>query len=169
MPQPVVCTPPVPVNCHTSWVRFGLLGPLVATGDDGAPVDLGRPGQRAVLALLVLDINRVVSAERLIDDLWSGEPPARPAGALHAYVSNLRRVLEPHRLPRSPATVLVSQSPGYVLRAGSDDVDWVLFERLAVEGHRLVESDLVRRSRSSTRPSPCGAAECLRNSPARGG
>ena len=120
-------------------MRFGLLGPLVATGDDGVAIDLGQPRQRAVLALLVLNLNMVVSAERLIDDMWGDEPPARPAGALHAYVSNLRRALEPQRLPRAPAAVLVSQSPGYVLRAEIDDVDSIRFERLASEGHRLVD------------------------------
>ena len=122
-------------------MRFGLLGPLVATSDEGVSVDLGQPRQRAVLALLVLNVNMVVSAERLIDDIWGEVPPARPAGALHAYVSNLRRALEPRRLPRAPATVLVSQSPGYVLRAAVDDVDSIRFERLAADGHRLVGID----------------------------
>ena len=122
-------------------MRFGLLGPLVATGDDGVAIDLGRPRQRAVLALLVLNVNMVVSAERLIDDIWGDEPPTRPAGALHTYVSNLRRALEPQRLPRAAAAVLVSQSPGYVLRAEIDDVDSIRFERLASEGHRLAGTE----------------------------
>ncbi len=128
-------------RCHTLFVRFGLLGPLVATGDDEASVDIGQPRQRSVLALLLLEVNRVVSAERLIDDMWGDRPPARPAGALHAYVSNLRRLIEPHRAPRGPAKVLVSQSPGYVLCAENDDVDSLMFQRLATEGHRLTDTD----------------------------
>ena len=55
--QAVACTGSILRSCHTSWVRFGLLGPLVATSDEGASVDLGQPRQRAVLALLVLDVN----------------------------------------------------------------------------------------------------------------
>ena len=84
---------------------------------DGRPVDLGGPRQRAVLALLLTARGAVVPADRVSEDLWRGEPPPRAAGALQAYVSHLRKALEPDRPPRAPATVLVSAAPGYAAPA----------------------------------------------------
>jgi DNA-binding SARP family transcriptional activator/tetratricopeptide (TPR) repeat protein len=110
-------------------MEFKLLGPL-QVADGARVVAVGGPMQRAVLALLILDPNRVVSMEQLIYGLWGEDPPARATGTVHAYVSNLRRALEPERRPGEPARVLVSQAPGYVLRASPDDVDWLRFERL---------------------------------------
>ncbi|MEA2704834.1 MAG: hypothetical protein QOD63_2779, partial [Actinomycetota bacterium] len=97
-------------------------------------IDLGRPKQRAVLAVLLLSPNRVVSLDRLIELLWGDEAPARAAGALQAYISNLRRALEPARVARTPAQVLVTQPPGYLLRVQPDDVDAARFEALAEVG-----------------------------------
>ena len=65
----------------------------------------------------------VVSVDRLIEDLWHGEPPPKALSALQAYVSHLRRVLEPDRQRRAPATVIVSEAPGYRLRLPVDAVD----------------------------------------------
>ena len=93
-------------------VTVCVLGRMSATVD-GAQVSLGTPGQRAVLARLVAAGRRVVSTDRLIDDLWAGEPPPRALSALQVHVSNLRRVLEPDRKPRTPASVLISAQPGW--------------------------------------------------------
>ena len=103
-------------------VRIRLLGPLEAEVG-GAPVDLGGPRQRAVLALLLVARGEVVSLDRLIDDLWRGEPPPRATGALQAYVSNLRRALEPGRRRGRRPRVLVSAAPGYAVRLPETDVD----------------------------------------------
>lgn len=108
-------------------VRIQVLGSLAAQTERGS-VDLGGPRQRGVLALLVVARGAVVPIDRLIDDLWRGEPPPRALGALQAYISHLRKLLEPDRLPRSPATVLVSQAPGYALRLAPEAVDAWLFE-----------------------------------------
>jgi len=110
-------------------IRVRVLGPLEAEVN-GHAVDLGGPRQRAVLALLVAARGDVVPVDRLIDDLWRGEPPPRATGALQAYVSNLRRALEPDRPPRAPATVLVSVPPGYAVRLPADAVDAWRFEAL---------------------------------------
>jgi len=67
-----------------------VLGPLEAVGDDG-PTALGGAKQRAVLAHLLLRANSVVSAERLIDDVWEDDPPAAARNVLQTYVSRLRR------------------------------------------------------------------------------
>ncbi|WP_250213843.1 BTAD domain-containing putative transcriptional regulator [Acrocarpospora catenulata] len=107
------------------WVLGQLRGEV-----EGQPVDLGPPLQRAVISRLVCAGGHVVSADRLIDDLWRGQPPPKALGALQVYVSNLRRVLEPGRAPRTPATVLASAPPGYLLRLDDDAVDGWRFAKL---------------------------------------
>ncbi|MEW1773094.1 BTAD domain-containing putative transcriptional regulator [Streptomyces sp. NPDC086777] len=104
-----------------------VLGPIGADLD-GAPVHLGSPRQRAVLALLLANRGRVVSVDRLIEHLWRGRPPQKAAASLHVYVSNLRRALEPGRAPRTPAGVLVSVAPGYAVRLPEESVDAWRFE-----------------------------------------
>ncbi|MEU1728574.1 BTAD domain-containing putative transcriptional regulator [Nonomuraea sp. NPDC005692] len=110
-------------------VFIRVLGALEAEVG-GEPVPLGGPRQRGVLALLVAARGQVVPVDRMIEDLWRGEPPARALLSLQAYVSNLRRLLEPGRPPRSPARLLVSAAPGYALRLPSEAVDAWRFEGL---------------------------------------
>src|SRR4051812_43449202 len=118
-------------------MRFGMLGSLeVVVGDD--LVELGSPKQRAVLALLLITRTRVVSLDRLIDELWAGEPPPRATASLQAYLSNLRRVLEPARRVRTPASVIVTAPPGYVLRTSRAEVDVDIVERDASTGRALL-------------------------------
>jgi DNA-binding SARP family transcriptional activator/type II secretory pathway predicted ATPase ExeA len=97
---------------------------------DGEPVDLGGPRQRAVLGMLVAAGRRTVSTDRFLEELWSGEPPPSATGALQAYVSRLRSALEPHREKRRPATVLVSNPPGYALALPDEAVDTWHFSAL---------------------------------------
>lgn len=118
-------------------MQFGILGPLEVL-DAGRSVELGPPKQRAVLAALLISANRVVSLDRLIDDLWGRAPPAAATGTLQAYVANLRRILEPDRAPRTPAQVLVTRTTGYLLRVEPDQVDAARFESLVREGHDLL-------------------------------
>lgn len=103
-------------------VRICVLGPIRAQVA-GHQVDLGGPRQRAVLARLVLAHGQVVSVDRLIEDLWAGEPPPKALAALQAYISHLRRLLEPGRERRAAAQVIVSAAPGYCLRLPDDAVD----------------------------------------------
>ncbi|MGW2719612.1 BTAD domain-containing putative transcriptional regulator [Streptomyces sp. NPDC001492] len=110
-------------------LRIRVLGSLGAEAG-GQPVELGAPRQRAVLALLVAAGGRVVPVDRMIDELWRGVPPARATVSLHTYVSHLRRLLEPERLPRAPASVLVTSPPGYALRLPAEAVDAWWFETL---------------------------------------
>ncbi|HZI44353.1 MAG TPA: BTAD domain-containing putative transcriptional regulator, partial [Ilumatobacter sp.] len=120
-------------------MQFNILGPMeVRSG--GEPLDLGGPKQRAVLAVLVLSVGRVVSVDRIVDELWGDEPPARALGTLQAYVFNLRRVLEPGRAPRAPATVLASQPPGYVLQVADDAVDANRFQRSIAQAQALLDA-----------------------------
>ncbi len=79
-------------------LEFRLFGGFrVRRGDD--LVDLGPPKQRSVLALLLLDLDRVVSVDRLVELMWDDDRDGAVA-SLQAYVSRLRRALEPDRLPR---------------------------------------------------------------------
>ena len=105
-----------------------VLGPLEAE-IDGQATELGSRLQRAVLALLLAERGRAVSVDRMIDQLWQGEAPPRAIASLQSYVSNLRRLLEPGRPQRSPATILISAPPGYAVRLPADAVDAWEFER----------------------------------------
>jgi DNA-binding SARP family transcriptional activator len=120
-------------------VQFRLLGPLEAR-DGERRVELGRPKQRVLLAVLLVHANQVVSLDRLIEELWGEEPPPQAAASLQTYVSNLRRALEPGRPARAPSRVLVSQPPGYRLAVGAGDLDAARFAVLAGEGHQLLQA-----------------------------
>jgi DNA-binding SARP family transcriptional activator len=126
-------------------VEFRILGPL-EVALDGRLLELGRPKQRAVLAVLLVHANRTVSVEHLVDELWGDDPPAQAIGSLQAYVSHLRRLLEPARAARAPARVLVSQPPGYRVVVSPDDLDAARFEALATRGRRLLEVDEADRA-----------------------
>ncbi|MFG2044581.1 BTAD domain-containing putative transcriptional regulator [Dactylosporangium sp. NPDC048998] len=107
---------------------FRILGPLEVVRTPGEiPLDLGARKQRAVLALLLLEPGRVVSFDRIIHGLWADEAPSSATGTLQAYISQLRRVLEPDRPPRTPARLLVTREPGYLLAVHGDQVDAVRF------------------------------------------
>lgn len=111
---------------------FGVLGPIeVSYGD--RPVVVGRRKERAVLALLLVAAGRTVSLDRIVDQIWGDEPPDRATSSLHAYISNLRRSLEPDRPPRAPATRLVTRPPGYALLVERDEVDAHRFESLVAD------------------------------------
>lgn len=116
-------------------MQWGILGSLEVRAGD-RPIDLGGPKQRAVLAFLLVHVNEVVALDRLIDGLWGEAPPARATATLQVFISNLRRALEPERPPRAPASVLLTQPPGYLLRLASHDLDAARFEARAEDGRR---------------------------------
>lgn len=110
-------------------VRLRLFGPLeAAVGGD--VVDLGSTKQRTLLARLAVSIGQVVSRDQLIDALWAEDPPGRADASIAAYVSNLRRVLEPDRAKATPPAVLVTRSPGYLLAAEAATTDLAAYEEL---------------------------------------
>jgi predicted ATPase/DNA-binding SARP family transcriptional activator len=118
-------------------MRFGILGPLQAVGDDGRELVLGGRMPRAVLALLLLRANEVVSSDQLVEGLWAGTPPASGAKGLHVHVSRLRRALAAgHSHPAGER--LVTTAGGYVLRVGPDELDVRRCERLIGEGRSLL-------------------------------
>ena len=123
-------------------MEFRILGP-VEVRDDGRVVRLGGGKQRAVLALLLLNANRVVASERMIELLWGERPPPTAATALHGHISTLRKALGPD--------VIATRAPGYVLETAIGELDLERFEWLHAEGRDALE-----------RGDPGGAAERLR-------
>ncbi|BAD58176.1 BTAD domain-containing putative transcriptional regulator [Nocardia farcinica] len=124
-------------------VFIRVLGSLAAEVG-GESVPLGGPRQRGVLALLVAARGQVVPVDRMVEDLWRGEPPSRALASLQAYVSNLRRLVEPGRPPRAPARLLVSAAPGYALRLPPGAVDAWRFEELVEEARTAADPRVAR-------------------------
>jgi YVTN family beta-propeller protein len=106
-------------------VRFCILGAL-EVWEDGRELELGAGRQRALLALLLLNANEVVSGDRLIDELWGERPPRSAAKVMQGYISQLRRALS--------AETILTRGSGYLLPAV--DTDAVEFERLLDEARR---------------------------------
>ncbi len=121
-------------------MRYQLFGGLRVADDARRPVDVGGPKQRSVLAALLLEPGRSVSADRLIDQVWGDDPPNRAEVSLQAYVSNLRRAVEPGRKPREAPRVLLTNPAGYALCVERDQVDIARFEDLAALGHEALRS-----------------------------
>ncbi|MCA2220671.1 BTAD domain-containing putative transcriptional regulator [Nonomuraea aurantiaca] len=115
-----------------------LFGRLEVDSADGVRLDLGTRKQRAVLAVLALSPGRVVPLDRLIEELWAGEAPAKATATLQAYVSHLRRVLEPGRKPRTPPRLLLTREPGYLLDIAPGQIDAGRFTALAEDGRRVL-------------------------------
>jgi DNA-binding SARP family transcriptional activator len=105
-------------------VEYSVLGPLEVRVD-GRTIAIGRGKQRALLAVLALNAGRVVSAERLIDELWGDAPPATAATALQVYISRLRKSLGER--------AIVTREPGYLVEG---DVDVRRFEELVAAARR---------------------------------
>jgi DNA-binding SARP family transcriptional activator len=112
---------------------FRILGPLEVS-DESGDVSLGGRKPRALLAILLLNPNEVVPADRLIDELWGDASPEDAAAALRVNVSRLRKAL--------PEDVLTTRSPGYVIRVERDQLDLHRFERLVDEGRSLLARGL---------------------------
>src|SRR4051794_16858670 len=130
-------------------MEFQILGPLeVRRG--AVPVALGAAKQRALLAILLVHANELVAGDRLIEELWP-EPPETAANTLQVYVGKLRKALEPDRAPGSPGELLMTRSPGYVLRVEPDELDADRFERLLSEGRSARQANDVEAASATLR------------------
>jgi YVTN family beta-propeller protein len=127
------------VQAVKGGVDFRILGPL-ELGDRRNPVSIDAPKQRALLGVLLLHPNEVVSTQRLIDELWGERPPARALKVVQTYVSQLRRVLGP--------TSIETRPPGYLLRVEKDALDAAQFRDLATEARRLATNGQGERARA---------------------
>jgi DNA-binding SARP family transcriptional activator len=129
-------------------MEYLLLGPLeVRSG--GVPCPLGGTKQRALLARLLLDANRVVSRDRLVDDLWGENPPKTAVATIQVYVSRWRKLL--------PNGTLQTHPRGYLLKVEPGSVDLERFERLLDEAHEaepVCASELLREALALWRGAP---------------
>jgi DNA-binding SARP family transcriptional activator len=114
-------------------LEFRILGPL-EVAENGA-IRLGGPKQRATLAILLLNANRVVSVERLADDLYWGTPPVTAVTQVQRQVSELRKALD-------AASAIETRSPGYVIHVAPEQLDLNRFERLTARAtHALAQGE----------------------------
>lgn len=121
-------------------LEFRILGPLEVV--DGEEVlHLGGQKQRALLAILLLEPNRVVSTDRIVDSLWGERPPRTAATSLQNFVSQLRKLLGPE--------TLVTKAPGYELRVAGEQLDLQRFRRLVDEARREPPEERAERLRTA--------------------
>jgi len=133
-------------------VKFRILGPLEVE-DSAREIQLGGAKQRALLALLLLHANEVVTVSRLIDALWTEAPPADAAKALQVHVSRLRRALG--------SDVLRTRPGGYLLAVEDESFDLRRFEEHATAGRDL----LAKGDPAAARRELAAALELWRGAP----
>ena len=115
---------------------------------------MGGPRARCVLAMLLLDANRVVSADRITAELWPSLGPAKAGANLQVRLAELRRALR----TAGEAERLVTRSPGYVIDVSVNELDVLRFEQLAATGRAaLAGGDAAARSASWMTRWLCGA------------
>jgi DNA-binding SARP family transcriptional activator len=118
-------------------LEFRILGTL-EVWRDGAAATVAAARQRDVLAALLLQANRVVAAERLIEMVWGDDPPTTARNTLHTLVRRLRQVLA--GTPAAAHQILQTRPPGYRLVVGSDRLDLSRFEELRRRGREALAS-----------------------------
>src|SRR3954447_22145691 len=107
-------------------MRVTLLG-SVAADVDGSAVSLGGRRQRAVFAILALNVGRVVSLDHLMRVLWEDDPPAQATMSLQSMISRLRRILAAHADAGRPGPQILTSPPGWLLELDPDGVDATRF------------------------------------------
>ena len=140
-------------------MRYRVLGPLEVTGPDGRVLDVGGAKPRALLTLLLAEAGRVVSVDRIVATLWGDDPPPTVTGTLQAYVSHLRRVLEPDRGPRE-APDRAADPAARLPAARSTRPTWTCCASPSWSRRAITPSSGATRppaSRCSTRRWRCGA------------
>jgi DNA-binding SARP family transcriptional activator len=111
-------------------LEFRIMGPLEVVGDRG-PIELGGPKQRATLGILLLSANRVVSVERLADDLYAGAAPVTAVTQVQRQISSLRKAL-------GSSSIIETRAPGYLIRLSPGQLDLDRFERWTEEAAQLL-------------------------------
>ncbi|MFD5696560.1 BTAD domain-containing putative transcriptional regulator [Streptomyces lasiicapitis] len=117
-------------------MRYGVLGPLTVWDTEGQPLKVPEVKVRALLASLLIHGGGPVPADRLIEDLWSGNPPGGSVNTLQTKISQLRRVLGREQVVREPA--------GYRLLLADDMVDALWFQELAERARAHQEPAVTR-------------------------
>ena len=125
-------------------MEFRILGPLEVV-HEGRTLELGASKERALLALLLLDAGRVVSVDRLIEDLWEGDPPESASVSLRVHVSRLRKSLA----PAGGDELIVTRSPGYVAMVGRQQLDAARFDMLVTRGREQAAAGALEAAAAS--------------------
>src|ERR1700722_18511145 len=112
-------------------MRILLLGSVELRAHDGSPLQVGSTKRRAILAALALEVNRVVSADRLVELVWEEEPPRSARTVVQGHVATLRGLFD-------ETVRLVTRAPGYVLEADADQMD-VFQQQALVDRAKLAE------------------------------
>ena len=128
-----------------SQLDFRVLGPLEAVRD-GEPVPLDARKPRALLGLLLIHANQVLSTDRILEEIWGDDQPGGGRRTLQVHISKLRRALEPDRKSGQTAEVLVTRSGGYSLVVDPDRIDAVRFEHLIERARQMGASQPERAS-----------------------
>jgi predicted ATPase/DNA-binding SARP family transcriptional activator len=115
-------------------VEFRILGPLEAVDDGGRTLPLGGRRPRSIMATLVVEANRMVSTDRLVEEVWGSNAPRSAVATLQSYLSRLRHALEPGLASNATPGRLVTHQAGYELRADTSEIDARRFEALAAAG-----------------------------------
>ena len=136
-----------------SALRIGVLGPLQMSAN-GTDLPLGASKQRAVLAMLLINRNRIVPADTLIDAVWQQRPPPEARGSLHAHISRLRRLVSEAGL--DPAAVVVGIQPGYRLNVPDEACD---LGRFAIEQKAGIQAAAAGRFEEASRHLSAALAE----------
>ncbi len=119
-------------------IEFRILGPF-EVARAGRLLEIGAGKRRTLLAVLLLNANEVVSTDRLIDELWNEKAPATAPKIVQGYVSELRKALAAET--DGDGAVLVTQSPGYVLRLERGQLDAERFATLVAEARAALAAD----------------------------
>lgn len=114
-------------------MNFSVLGPLEAASENG-PMDIEGMRQKIVLAMLLLEPEKVVSTDRLIDAVWEDDPPSTAREQIHFCVSRLRRVMS----RAHGANLIETRKPGYLLRLDDCTLDTQIFDARVAEGRRAL-------------------------------
>lgn len=116
-------------------MEFRILGP-VEVWDGAQRLDLGGSKPRALLAVLLLYANQMVSTDHLVDQLWGEAPPPSARSLVQVYVSRLRQALHHSRDQSASASVLATRPSGYLLRVEPGELDLDCFEGLTADARR---------------------------------
>jgi DNA-binding SARP family transcriptional activator/predicted negative regulator of RcsB-dependent stress response len=144
-------------------MEFRILGP-VEVWDGAQRLALGGSKPRALLAVLLLHANHVVSTERLVDELWGEAPPSTARNLVQVYVSRLRQALHRRHDQFTQVSMLVTRPSGYLLCVEPGELDLHCFEDLTAEARRAAaDGDLERAAER------WGAALALWRGPALAG
>jgi DNA-binding SARP family transcriptional activator len=118
-------------------VEYRILGALDVRADRSGAIALGKPKQRLLLAMLLVNANRPVGVSELIDTIWGERPPRSALGNLQTYVSALRSVLG---ADQEGASRIERHSAGYLLRVHKHELDSANFTRLVEQGRAASRS-----------------------------